>query len=140
MGKITQEKRDQIQALLLTGFKNCGSCKQDLPLGSFWKNCRTITGYGSNCKPCHMTLFHAPKLKEINARTKAWMKANPEKAREMYRKKNAKPHIRIKRSFSKRLKRYLGSTAARPHFREAVSCSAQELITHLESQFTPEMS
>lgn len=71
----------------------------------------------------------------------AWKKANRDKVRATERRHSLKqPNRKLQTNISRRIRRALNGSVK--HFRtlEYVGCSADELRTHLQSMFTPDMS
>jgi uncharacterized CHY-type Zn-finger protein len=52
--------------------KICGTCKRELPLTEFYKDCGKKDGLRTYCKPCE------------NARVAAWQRKNPEKVKQAW--------------------------------------------------------
>lgn len=69
-----------------------------------------------------------------------WMRRNPGAVRASFRKKMASPAFRISRSLSFGIWRSLRSGKSGRHWESIVGFTLQELMVHLEAQFTPGMT
>jgi hypothetical protein len=82
--------------------KTCTVCKEVRPLSEFGKDKNSRDGYRSRCKSCvhkdNSRYYHANR-EARRAAHKAWVKANPEKYREINRKRNLRATERIKKEF-----------------------------------------
>lgn len=124
--------------LVAKGFAHCRKCEQVLPLDQFSKAAHIHTGYSLYCKAC-CKRDHYDK-DAIRENSKKWRKKNPDQWRIIQRREKSKPHHRIKKAMKKRINDCLNATRSQNTWRSIVSCTPKELVNHLESQFTPEMS
>lgn len=123
-----------------TGMMTCRKCTETKPIDQFSKNARSHTGYSLHCWECGKEAYYLPNRDRQIARAKKWIKTHPDEVREHRRKDRRKPHNRVKANVSKRIKEYLKATSTAGQWREIISCSPQDLVKHLESQFIGDMS
>ena len=69
----------------------CRSCQADKPLTDFYKNKTYSCGYDTRCKPCSKAYYQAHNKKPAirarrNEQSKAWVKKNPDKRRQIMKK------------------------------------------------------
>ena len=72
--------------------KTCKKCQQPKPLSSFSKNERYADGYVTWCKDCHKDAnreWYEKNKEQHNAKSVAWVKDNPDKARSIRQKHHA---------------------------------------------------
>lgn len=139
------------RALAADGLKRCIHCLVAKPLSEFNAHRRARDGLRSNCKGCQAAETKARRDSDPNsfdANSKAYRKRHPElvrqRAREYQQRRRATdPAYRLRGSASRlagcALQRR-GSSKAGAAFFAAVGYSPQELIAHLERQFTKGMS
>lgn len=138
-----KSKKDRIEkekGLVQNGLNCCRLCDQILPLTSFVKSAKIHTGYSYYCKSCYKERHYLPKKDSIKVLRKRWRDNNVDKVKEIAKRQKAKPHNRIKSSMRRRIKKYLQATNSKDTWRSVTSCTPKELVTHLETQFTPDMS
>lgn len=133
-------KKAEAAILFAAGKKYCPKCDTVKSIDQFSGNIRRPDGHSMYCSTCCKQDYYLPNREAHSARTKQWLKDNPEAARAHSRKEKAKPHNRIRHTMSKRIKEYLKATKTATKWRDIVSCTPRQLVIHLESQFTGDMS
>lgn len=136
--QIKVERRVMELDLIKQNQAYCRKCERVLPLDRFNRGSHTHTGYSLYCKTCCKEDHYLPNRTKLIAGTKAWMKSHPREVRIHRKRTAAKPYNKIRRNMSHRIKKYIESSSS--IWREAISCTPKQLVTHLESQFDPSMS
>lgn len=142
IGKRQQEAehRQYEVEMVKTGWMTCRKCNETLAITSFHKCARMHTGYSLYCKACVHRDHYLPNKDKYLKRTKAWQAANPEKTKEIRKRDKSKPHNRINRRIAWKIKSYLHDKGLLDTYRPSINCSPKQLVEHLTSQFSPEMS
>lgn len=124
--------------LLPQGKQICRHCRNTKTLEEFhFKN--EVEGLRKPyCRTCSKERYYDKDATRV--RSKLWRKNNPERARAIAQREKSKPHQKLRKAMKRRIKDYLKATQTADQWRNLVSCTPQELQTHLESQFTPSMT
>ena len=143
--------------------KTCTKCKKEKNLEEFVKHKQYASGYGPKCKQClkeynkqrYNTHSHVWKKwndnnqDKVRQASKKWVKNNSEKLKiyqKNYIKKWSKEQYqnrleyRLQKILRSRLYEALKKEYKHTSAVNLIGCSIQELIQHLEQQFTPEMN
>lgn len=151
-----------------TGYKICVKCKQEKLLTDFVRNSMKPNDYGSYCKKCHNMRFQSEEYKKKKAEyDKQYYKDNHERIkqnvkifkdnnkdlvllwRNNYRDvRNKRRNLRRSTDIRYRLDENMGSTICHAlkgnknfiSWKLLLPYSVEDLILHLESQFTPGMN
>lgn len=124
--------------LLPQGKQICRHCRETKTLDEFHTQDAARGIRKPYCRTCCKERYYDKDSTRV--RSKLWRKNNPERARAIYHKEKSKPHQKMKSAMKRRIKDYLKATQTAGQWRNLVSCTPQELQTHLESQFTSSMS
>lgn len=130
--------------------KTCKICAMDQDITSFSKNKCNKDGYHNQCKTCS-NLKEKERYKKnpepIKTRNKVYRENNQEKVRTQRRSSQNKklksdPKTKITRNLRNRLWYALRNKGwdKTTHFTEYIGCSYEELLLHLENQFSSEMT
>lgn len=136
-----QRKQQEPKIENTTGFKVCSKCGKLLPLSSFPKSGTAYDGYYPQCRDCHGEYYKTHK-EQIVIREKEFRERNRDRINsEAVKKYRATPSMRISTSISSGIRDSLvkGIKNER-HWETLVNFTLQDLLKHLESQFTPEMT
>lgn len=127
--------------------KTCSKCKNEKPESQFYGNRLTKDGLGSWCVDCskdwaNQQVLIYPEKKRIWSRkaVRSWEKKNPEKVRQMRKKRNQKLSVRLRIGLQSRIWYALKGLAKSGRTKELLGCPIPWLEVHLESQFRDEMS
>lgn len=143
--------------------KTCTKCKKEKKLEDFVKHKQYTSGYGPKCKQClteynqqrYNTHSHVWKKwndnnqDKVRQASKKWVKNNSEKLKiyqKNYIKKWSKEQYqnnleyKLQKVLRSRLYEALKNEYKNTSAINLIGCSMQELIKHLEQQFTPEMN
>lgn len=134
--RIKEELRLRNADLTIQGIKECSFCHEIKPLMDYGKCETSVDGHVHSCKVCSYERYK--DLDKLNARTKAWQKANPEKMRAFRRKLRKKPLYRWKNAFKQRLRRLMVSKSQKTH--EMLGCSAVEFQQYIAAKFRDGMT
>lgn len=132
-------KKAEALALVQSGWNTCRKCEQTLTLENFNKAAHVHTGYSLYCKKCCWEDHYLPNRTRYNERAKAWIKAHPEEIKISRRREQSKPHRKIRNNIRMRLIEWLNDPQ-NITYKDVISCSPKQIVTHLESQFTPQMT
>lgn len=141
-----QRKRDLAAQVILDAIRApetswCSGCKQDLPKGKFGKDSKRRDGlraYCFDCKRLESRDYRENNPEKAALATKRWAQKNPDRRLETQRRHQSRPHNRIHAAISTRLSSYI-KKGSKTTF-EILGYSREELITHLERQFTKGMT
>jgi hypothetical protein len=117
--------------------KKCTTCKETLEITNFWKDKSRGDGYNCRCKSC------AKAKNKIYMKTyaKKYYQDNKDKITEQRKARyNNNPAVRVANSMRCRIyntivKGYKSATTF-----ELIGCDADQLVSHIEKQFTEGMS
>lgn len=131
-------KRAELLALQASATeKTCKICHAIKPVNEFIKCQKCAGGRGHICLTCARERYRIdPKI--ACEKSRAWQRANPDKVREISRRRNAKPQQKIRRMLRNRLLDYLDSKIEKSS--ELFGCTPKQLVAHLESQFQSGMT
>lgn len=142
--RVKRAGREKEKGDAQQGHMICRKCVTDLPIDHFNKATHSHTGYSLYCKECCKRDHYLPNRDEQIARTKQWIKDHPEETKISRRRANfkarKKPERRVRQNMSKRIKQYLKATKTAAKWRDIVSCTPRQLVSHLEAQFTSDMN
>ena len=124
--------------------KVCNKCKISLNVCSFSKNKLNPDGLQRQCKNCAAKMqkeWRNNNPEKSKKSVKTWVKNNKEKLNYYDRKRRENnPHCLILNRLRKRLSDALNGTKKTDSTMRLLGCSKQELVQHLEDQFTEGMS
>jgi len=148
--------------LLEDGKKKCYGCQTVKSINDFCKDKRGIGGIKNNCRTC-TTVWrkqhyaknkdvenkmcreykkkNAERCKELNDR---WKKENPDKVkarkRRYYLENMKNPKFRIENNMARAINKRVKLEKQDKKLKDILGYSTDELMTHLESKFKPEMN
>lgn len=136
---------------IIDGQLPCSTCKMLKSTTDFPKDVTTPSGFNARCKACcsaSAKQYHQRYAAVRSAKAKAWNQANPEKRRVIEQRKLAtdisyRISCRLRARLSNALRLRIGGSVIGRRVASAVrdlGCTLDELMVHLERQFTPGMS
>lgn len=148
--------------LIDNGVKKCYCCQIVKPLTDFCKDKRGIGGFKNSCKFCQKIRrkehYIRNKEKE-NLSSKSWKKKNPDRCKLMdveWRKKNPEkvkvrkrkyylqdksiPKKRVEMVISGAIRKRIVYHRSMGRFENILGYTTEQLVSHLESKFKPEMT
>jgi len=148
--------------LLTENKKKCYGCQKVKPIDDFCKDKLGIGGYKNQCRDCQKTqraaysvknkhkekannkLYKATHKERCKEMSRQWTKNNPDRVKarrhRYYLQNMKKPKFRIESAIIGAIKKRIIYHRSSGNLKERLGYSAEELITHLESKFKPEMN
>lgn len=142
--------------------KKCYGCKEEKALDNFCKDKIGIGGYKNYCRACQKVqrkiyslknkdkekaynkLYKASHKEEMAEYSHKWRKKNPEKVRALkrsyYLRDKAIPQKRMDMVITAAIRKRIAYNKSMGRLKEILGYTTEELVAHLESKFSPEMS
>lgn len=133
-------KRKLDREAISSQVKRCCRCRVVKPKKAFTKDRNRKDGLKPRCRDCRSVEFKdRVAAGGVNEKSASWKKRNPERSKEIARRHNRKIHNRVHHAISARIYALINGKSGR-RTSELLGYSTQELMTHLERQFTKGMS
>ena len=140
------------------GKKQCTKCKEIKSIEEFYKDNRAKDGHMCWCRECnnkqgkkwqknnlgkftkYSMKYYKNNLEKCREYNRNYHRNNPEKINELMRKWLSKPRNKLNVNISRLINYSLKKNKDGKHWEGLVNYTLQNLMTHLENQFTKDMS